>query len=155
MRQAERIRYLLLAAQREGNRRLAAALKPIGLSPAQSEVLRILGDHGELTVSGVGRMLVCDSGTNPSRLIERLVQAGLLERTDDGDDRRQVHVRLTPEGIAKERETRVIEDALYEAIDELPGAAELIAPLELLVSGHPAGEALKLRTTTDHAVRHE
>ncbi|OZB79720.1 MAG: hypothetical protein B7X41_19075, partial [Microbacterium sp. 14-71-5] len=77
------------------------------------------------------------------------------ERTDDGDDRRQVHVRLTPEGIAKERETRVIEDALYEAIDELPGAAELIAPLELLVSGHPAGEALKLRTTTDHAVRHE
>jgi len=155
MRQAELIRYLLLAAQREGNRRLAAALKPIGLSPAQSEVLRILGDHGELTVSGVGRMLVCDSGTNPSRLIERLVQAGLIERADDDDDRRQVHVRLTPAGVAKEQETRAVEDAMYEAIDELPGAADLIAPLELLVSGHPAGEALKLRTTTHHVLRHE
>ncbi|MDQ4214841.1 MarR family winged helix-turn-helix transcriptional regulator [Microbacterium sp. ASV81] len=152
MRQAEKIRYLLLAAQREGNRRLAAALEPLGLSPAQSEVLRILGDNGELTVSGVGRMLVCDSGTNPSRLIERLVQAGLIERIEDPGDRRRVHLRLTATGMAKEQETRAVEDALYEAIDGLPGAAELIAPLELLVAGHPAGEALRRRIDADPGV---
>ncbi|WP_251443717.1 MarR family winged helix-turn-helix transcriptional regulator [Microbacterium sp. USTB-Y] len=148
MRQAEQIRYLLLAAQREGNRRLAAALEPIGLSPAQSEVLRILGDHGdqgELTVSGVGRMLVCDSGTNPSRLIERLVQAGYIERVEAGEDRRRVHLRLTPTGRAKEQETRAIEDAMYAELDALPGATDLIAPLELLVTGAPAGEALRRR----------
>lgn len=145
MRQAEKIRYLLLAAQREGNRRLAAALEPIGLSPAQSEVLRILGDHGELTVSGVGRMLVCDSGTNPSRLIERLVQAGYIERVEDDEDRRRVHLRLTSAGTAKEQETRAVEDAMYAELDGLPGATELIAPLELLIAGAPAGEALRRR----------
>ena len=42
MRQAELIRYLVLAAQREGNRRLTRELLAIGLTPSQSEVMRIL-----------------------------------------------------------------------------------------------------------------
>jgi DNA-binding MarR family transcriptional regulator len=145
MRQAERIRYLLLAAQREGNRQLAAALGMIGLSPAQSEVLRILGDHDNLTLNGVGQMLVCDSGTNPSRLVERLVQAGLIERVPDPADRRQVRLTLTPDGLVKERETRAIEDALYAEIDLLPDVADLAALLEPLVAGQPSGEALRRR----------
>jgi DNA-binding MarR family transcriptional regulator len=145
MRQAERIRYLLLAAQREGNRRLAAALGEIGVSPAQSEVLRILGDHDDLTLNGVGQMLVCDSGTNPSRLVERLVQVGLIQRVRDPADRRQVRLTLTDEGLVKEREIRVIEDALYAELDALPGAAELATSLELLVTGQPSGEALRRR----------
>ena len=46
MRQAELVRYLVLAAQREGSRRLTRDLREIRLTPSQSEVLRILGDHG-------------------------------------------------------------------------------------------------------------
>lgn len=149
MRQAERIRYLLLAAQREGNRQLAAALSPLAVTPAQSEVLRILGDHDTLTLGGVGQMLVCDSGTNPSRLIERLVQAGLVERRTDSTDRRQLNLTLTPAGRALEREVRRIEDALYDSIDTLPGGAELASALELLVAGQPAGEALQRRIDGD------
>ncbi|NYE96117.1 DNA-binding MarR family transcriptional regulator [Psychromicrobium silvestre] len=145
MRQAERIRYLLLAAQREGNRQLAAALRAIGLTPEQSEVLRILGDHGDLSIKGVGLMLVCDSGTNPSRLVERLVQAGLVERNPDPADRRKMQLALTAEGRLKEQQTRSIEDAMYAQIDLLPGGAELAATLELIVSGRPAGEALRRR----------
>jgi len=145
MRQAEQIRYLLLAAQREGNRRLAVALTAIQLSPAQSEVLRILGDHDGLTLTGVGQMLVCDSGANPSRLVERLVQAGLIERTPDPADRRQVRLTLSPSGRSKEHQIRTIEDALYDEIDALPGAAELASTLELLVARQPAGEALRRR----------
>ena len=145
MRQAEQVRYLVLAAQREGNRRLAAELLPLELTPAQAEILRILGDHTGLTVNGVGEMLVCDSGINPSRLVDRLVRAGLVERTSDADDRRRVRLALTTEGLRVEGEVRLIEDAMYSEIDTLPGVAQLVGTLASLVAGQPAGEALKRR----------
>ena len=145
MRQAEQIRYLVLAAQREGNRRLAAALLPLDLTPAQSEILRILGDHNGLTVNGVGAMLVCDSGVNPSRLVDRLVQAGLVERTADANDRRRVRLTLTARGRALEEGVRAIENAIYDEIDRLPASEELARALAILVDGLPAGEALKRR----------
>ena len=72
MRQAELIRYLVLAAQREGSRRLTRELRAISITPSQSEVLRILGDHGPLSLTGLGELLVCESGTNPSWLVDRL-----------------------------------------------------------------------------------
>ncbi|MFG6403115.1 MarR family winged helix-turn-helix transcriptional regulator [Microbacterium sp. P04] len=142
---AEQVRYLVLAAQREGNRRLATALGEIGLTPAQSEVLRILGDHSGLTLHGVGAMLVCDSGTNPSRLIEKLVRAGLVERTSDPSDRRSMRLSLTASGAAAERRVRTIEDAVYAQIDAVPDAAALARMLQPLVSGTVAGEALRMR----------
>ena len=145
MRRSEQIRYLLLAAQREGNRKLAAALSKIELSPAQSEILRILGDHNTLTLTGIGQMLVCDSATSPSRLVERLVDAGFINRTADLHDRRQVHLALTRAGQEKELQVRTIENALYDELDAFPGAAEFVSTLELLVTGLPAGKALKLR----------
>ena len=43
MRQEEEVRFLVLGVQREGSRALAAALAPLGLTPAQSEVIRCLG----------------------------------------------------------------------------------------------------------------
>ena len=75
MRRAEQIRYLILAAQREGNRQLSSALAQLGLTPAQSEALRILDDHGPLALKRLGDMLVCDTGTSPSRIVDRLVAA--------------------------------------------------------------------------------
>jgi len=40
--------------QREGNRLLAAELRPLGVTPSQAEVLRVLGDHGPLTLTVEG-----------------------------------------------------------------------------------------------------
>ena len=86
MRKAELVRYLVLAAQREGSRRLTQELRAIRLTPSQSEVLRILGDHGPLSLTGLGELLVCESGSNPSRLVDRLVGAGLVERVVAAED---------------------------------------------------------------------
>ena len=48
---AEELRYLILAAQREGARALAELLRPAGLTAAQAEVLAVLDDAGRpLTV---------------------------------------------------------------------------------------------------------
>jgi DNA-binding MarR family transcriptional regulator len=152
MRQAERIRYLALAVQREGNRQLSADLRPLGLTPSQSEVLRILGDNAPMTVSDVGRMLVCESGTNPSRLVDGLVERGLVERTVDPADRRRATLRLTADGSTVERGVREIEDRMYAGLDAAFAGVDvsaLLGQLEALVAGRPSGDALAARIAAE------
>jgi DNA-binding MarR family transcriptional regulator len=155
MRQAEKLRWLALAAQREGNRSLAAALRPLGLTPAQSEVLRLLGDYAPLTLTGLGELLVCESGTNPSRLVDRTVELGLVSRTTpDAGDRRQVILRLTAKGKLLEKQVRGIEEAMYAELDGIGTDAELatvIAVLERVVAGHPSGDAIAARVAREAA----
>jgi len=148
VRTAERLRYLVLAVQREGNRQLIAELRPLGITPAQSEALRILGDHAPMTLSDVGRMLVCESGTNPSRIIDRLVDAGLVDRTVDPDDRRRAMLTLTAAGRDVERAVFEIEERMYAQLDAAFAGADpdaLLAQLERLVRGRPSGDALAAR----------
>jgi DNA-binding MarR family transcriptional regulator len=148
VRQAELVRYLVLAAQREGNRRLTQNLRSLGLTPSQSEVLRILHDHEPLTLTGLGELLVCESGTNPSRLVDRLVAAGFVERTTATDDRRQVTLTLTEDGREAEVGVRLVEQRLYADLDAASDGMDLGPTIELLqriVAGQPAGVALARR----------
>ncbi|WP_327291160.1 MarR family winged helix-turn-helix transcriptional regulator [Streptomyces sp. NBC_01198] len=148
MRQAELLRYLVLAAQREGNRQLTARLAEIDLTPAQSEALRILADHGPLALTGLGDMLVCDSGTNPSRLADRLVTAGLVERGVAAEDRRRIILALTPTGWAANDAVRKIENEFYEFLDAAAAQVDVSAVIELLrfvSAGSPAARALQNR----------
>src|SRR5687767_13058071 len=87
MHPVEELRYLILAIQREGNRILAADLKALGLTPSQAEVLRVLREFQPLTLTGLGELLVCETGTSPSRLVDRLVAQGLVQRQADTGDR--------------------------------------------------------------------
>lgn len=148
MRQAELVRYLVLAAQREGSRRLTRELRAIRLTPSQSEVLRVLGDHGPLSLTGLGELLVCESGSNPSRLVDRLVGTGLVERVVAADDRRQVTLSLTPTGREMEAAVRAVEERLYVDLDAASVGVDLqpvIEALRLLSAGEPAGDALEKR----------
>ena len=144
MRAAEQFRYLVLAAQREGNRQLQQALAPLGLSPSQAEVLRILGDHQPLSLSALGELLVCESGTNPSRLVDGLVVAGLVERVP-GSDRRRVELTLTPLGRERETQVRVVEEAMYDAIDAVLGSGEVLEVLRNASAGSASGKAVANR----------
>lgn len=147
MRPVERFRYLVLAAQREGNRLLAELLRPLGLSPSQAEVLRVLADTPGLSLQQLGRRLVCEAGS-PSRLVDGLVRAGLVTREPDEADRRAVRLRLTTGGqIAADavaaRESDL--DALLETALDAAGIAAANAALEQAVRGTLAGDALALR----------
>lgn len=71
-----------------------------GLSVSQYNILRILrGAHpGALRVGEVGdRMLYRDPDV--TRLLDRMAKRGLVARERDTDDRRQVLVRITDEGL--------------------------------------------------------
>jgi len=144
----EQFRYLVLAAQREGNRHLAAALKPLGLTPSQAEVLHVLEDHGPLSLSALGELLVCESGTNPSRLVGRLVDAGLVQRAAASGDARQVQLSLNARGRELATAARQADDNLHDRLrTRLRGAdvPALVAALESVVQDTPAGRALARR----------
>jgi len=153
MRQAELVRYLVLAAQREGNRRLTRELRAICLTPSQSEVMRILGDHAPLSLTGLGELLVCESGTQPSRLVDRLVAAGLVERVTAHDDRRHVTLTLTQTGRCVEAAVRDVEQRLYADIDAATAGLHMrpvIEALRRLSAGQLAGNAVQSRISTHH-----
>lgn len=93
----ERLRLLVLAAQRDGARRLTDSLREARLSPAQAEILGVLAESGPMTLSDLGRRIVCESGS-PSRTVDLLVRRGLVDRVQRPDDRRYVELALTEDG---------------------------------------------------------
>jgi DNA-binding MarR family transcriptional regulator len=148
MHKAEELRYLILAAQREGNRMLAQALKPLGVTPSQAEVLSLLRTRQPLSLNGLGDLLVCESGSSPSRLVDRLVAAGLVMRQVDDVDRRHIRLSLTPEGTRVAGEIATIENDLHAAIDAMSAGHnvdEVAGFLWTLVGELPAGRALSRR----------
>jgi DNA-binding MarR family transcriptional regulator len=147
MRTAEELRYLVLAAELEGKRQLAQQLRPLGLTPSQAEVLRVLADYAPLSLTGLGSLLVCESGTSPSRLVDRIVARGLVDRRPGTTDGRAVELTLTPEGQRLSREVTAIEQAMYTTIDSITGP-DIDVTLDFLrafVDGSPSGNALANR----------
>lgn len=77
---SDELRYLILAARREGSRQSAAHLRSADLAPAQAEVLEVLRERAPLTLAELGRLLVCETGS-PSRLVDGLVRRDLVGET--------------------------------------------------------------------------
>lgn len=147
MRPGEELRYLVLAAQREGNRIMAAQLKPLGLTPAWAEAITVLADRQPLTIRELGHLLVCE-GDHPSRLVSRMVSAGLLTSEPSPDDVRARYLTLTPSARKLLPAVRQIEDTLHTVIEQRFKPSELQACRAVLagfVEGLPAGEALSRR----------
>jgi DNA-binding MarR family transcriptional regulator len=148
VKEVEELRYLILALQREGNRLLAGRLRPLGLTPAQAEALGLLAAREPLSLNGLGELLVCESGTNPSRIVDRLVGAGLVSRETDPDDRRHLLLSLTPQGRELAGRVAVVEDDLHRTLEQVVGGRPLAPALDLLrgmAANFPAGQALARR----------
>ena len=152
MQPVEELRYLVLAAQREGNRILTEALRPLDLTPSQSEALCVLQDHQPLSLFELGQLLVCESGS-PSRLIDGLVKRGLIKRIPSATNGRIVTLTLTEKGQEMATHVRTVETVFYEsmskALDQVP-IEDSMALLWRFVEGRPAGEALARRIRGKH-----
>ena len=148
MEPVEELRYLMLAVQREGNRSLTEALRPLELTPAQAEVLRVLQEFQPLSLIALGDLLVCESGS-PSRLVNGMVEAGLIERVPSTINKRMVILTLTEKGEERAERVREVEQMMYRTITELLGGVSLPDIQALLwrfIEGRPAGDALARRT---------
>ncbi|MEK6718126.1 MAG: MarR family transcriptional regulator, partial [candidate division NC10 bacterium] len=92
---------------------VTATLKPVGLSPTQYNVLRILRGAGPegLACREIGeRMITKDPDV--TRLLDRLEERGLVTRTRDRADRRVITTRITEKGL------RILKD-LDKPIEEV------------------------------------
>ena len=126
---------------------LAAGVKPLGLTPAWAEVITVLDKREPLTIRELGKLLVCE-GDHPSRLVSRMITAGLLATEAlPGDDRARL-LRLTQTARDLLPRLREIEDQFHTAIEERFDPSAIDACRVLLgdfVAGLPAGEALQHR----------
>lgn len=87
------------AAQREIERRTNDAVRALGVTGPQAEAILIIGAHEPLALRELGARLIAEAG-HPSRLVDRLVEAGLVHRRVPAGDRRRVELTLTPHGRA-------------------------------------------------------
>ena len=69
------------------------------LSMPQFNILRILrGAKGDITVNAVKERMI-EKSPNTTRLMDKLIDKGLIERTRCTEDRRVVYVRITQHGL--------------------------------------------------------
>ncbi len=147
MEQAEELRYLILAVQREGSRQLTEALRPLKLTPSQAEVIKVLQQYQPITLLQLGERLVCENGS-PSRLVTSMVEAGWVEKLPNPDDGRAVLLRLTPKAASLLPELNAIETRFNQTIAELLSAETIHQLLRLLwvpASETESGQALLRR----------
>jgi len=117
------------------NRRVSAAvateMKSLGLSIPQFDLLSTLTEQEGLTQQVLAARLYVTKG-NVSGLVDRLVEAGLVERRASPGDRRSHALHLTREGRRlAERAMAAQADYVRETLGRLP-ASDLVT-LERLV----------------------
>ena len=122
---------LVKAGQRELERRTNDAMRPLGLTGAQADALIVIGQAGPLSLKALGDLLIAEAG-HPSRLVDRLVEAGLVKRRAANDDRRRVELSLTAAGRGVEARAREARDAVLSLGRGLIGDRDLAPALELM-----------------------
>jgi DNA-binding MarR family transcriptional regulator len=82
------------------NERMAAALKPFDISIQQFNVLRILrGQKGKpANLSTINERMVTKM-SNTTRLVDKLMAKGLVERSICAQNRRKVEIVITQKGL--------------------------------------------------------
>jgi DNA-binding MarR family transcriptional regulator len=119
------------AIQRELERQMNDAMSPLGLTAAQADALVVIGLAGPLSLKELGELLIAEAG-HPSRLVDRLVEAGLVERRPAGDDRRRVELSLTRRGRGLQKRIERARAEVLELARELIGARDLGPALEVI-----------------------
>ena len=91
------IGYLLANAHKQTMGMLADCIAPMGVTPAQWQVLVVLWETDGLTQKELSQRVAVETATL-SRTVDRMERDGLVTRDRSATDRRQVHVRLTEYG---------------------------------------------------------
>lgn len=89
------------------NRLYKPLVDSLGLTYPQYLVMLILWEQDGRTVKSIGDRLHLDSGTL-TPLLKRLEASGLVARTRDAADERQVMITLTEQGVALKEKARAV-----------------------------------------------
>ena len=100
-----------------------------GITITQCHALVEVGRKGSMSLMGLAELLGVDKSTM-SRTINSLVDAGLIARNPDADDRRYVTIRLTPEGTDAFTAVESGMEAYYHSVFEAIPAEKRAQVLE-------------------------
>jgi len=103
MQESDCIFFQLAKANQLASRFLSQKVAELNLTPVQALVLGFLHQEDQITSSELGRKTELDSATLTG-ILDRLETAGFIERKNNPDDRRSIHIHLTPKGNALSRE---------------------------------------------------
>lgn len=112
------------------SQRTTRALKPFDISMQQYNILRILrGRHPESATVKMLTERMIDQTSNASRLVDKLVKKGLVERTQCPTDRRQVDITITEAGLEKlAAATQVVNEQIHSTTGNFSAEeAELVS----------------------------
>ncbi len=101
--------YLLARASQAVSESFFCTLKGRGMSVREWRVLGSLWDADSLILGELAEAILCEQSST-TRLVDRLVAAGLVAKRVASDDRRKVHVFLTEKGRAET--AALVEEAL-------------------------------------------
>ncbi|QDY08725.1 MarR family transcriptional regulator [Micromonospora sp. HM134] len=116
----------------------ATSRHQVAVPPTQLRVLALIRDRPETNVNGLAELLdVVPSSA--SRLCDRLEATGLLRRTPDPRDRREVRLVLTAAAVTLLTELRERRHRAVQAVlDRMPPRAQHELLLALLAFGQAA-----------------
>ncbi|MFP5390921.1 MAG: MarR family winged helix-turn-helix transcriptional regulator [Gammaproteobacteria bacterium] len=123
----EQFCFALYSASHAMTKTYKPMLERLGLTYPQYLVMLVLWEQDGVLVKDIGARLYLDSGTL-TPLLKRLEGSGLLTRTRDPQDERQVRIELTGAGRA-----------LRERAEQIPTQL-------LCISGQPAERLGRLRS---------
>ena len=104
MRGDDCIFFQFAKAYQLSSRFLTQKVSELNLTSVQAMVLGFLTEEDQISSSELGKRAELDSATLTG-ILDRLEAAGFLERKSNPDDRRSIHIHLTPKGKALGRET--------------------------------------------------
>ncbi len=119
LRLSDQLCFVTYSAAQAFNRVYKPLLDPLGLTYPQYLVLLVLWEADNVTVKEIGQRLFLDSGTL-TPLLKRLQAAGIVERTRDVQDERQVRITLTQKGRDLQAPVRKAWDQVVCAVGLAP-----------------------------------
>jgi DNA-binding MarR family transcriptional regulator len=109
--------FALYSSAHALNRAYKPVLKALDLTYPQYLAMIVLWERDGVTVKEIGDRLHLDSGTL-TPLLKRLEAMGLVTRTRDAADERQVRIQLTDKGRALRDTARAVPKAILRAMGQ-------------------------------------
>lgn len=127
-----RITFELLQAARAYRARSAKLLARVGLYPGQDALLKLLDQHGRLTMGEAAIALSIQPPT-VTKMVTRLMAAGLVQTEVVDNDRRKISIMMTPVAQSKIDEIETIWRELErEALDQVEPKQQLRTQLSAI-----------------------
>jgi len=122
MQEKDCIFFQLAKANQLASRFLSQKVSELNLTPVQALVLGFLHQEDQITSAELGKKTGLDSATLTG-ILDRLEAAEFIERKNNPEDRRSIHIHLTLKGNALSKEAiRVIAGANLEFLQSLTKA---------------------------------